>query len=52
MVAFVSAGLGLVNKTFDGYMGWLRSNRVLWWLLDLAEDDKYGFCGHEGPEYQ
>ena len=52
MVAFVSAGLGLRHKDFDGYRGRLRSTRVLWWLKGLAEDDEYGFCGHEGPECQ
>ena len=52
MVAFVSAGLGLGHKNFDGYRGRLRSNRVLWWLEDLAEDDEYGFCGHEDLECQ
>ena len=30
MVAFVSAGLGLGHKGFDGYMGRLRSTIVLW----------------------
>ena len=44
MVAFLSAGLGLVHKDFDGYRGRLRSTRVLWWLQGLAEDDEYGFC--------
>ena len=48
MVAFVSAGLGLGHKDFDGYRGRLRSTRVLWWLQGLAEDDEYSFCGHEG----
>ena len=31
MVAFVSDGLGLGHKGFDGYRGMLRSTRVLWW---------------------
>ena len=52
MVVFVSAGLGLGHKDFDGYMRRLRSTRVLWWLQGMAEDDKYCFCGHEGPECQ
>ena len=30
MVAFLSAGLGLGHKDFDGYRGRLRSTRVLW----------------------
>ena len=51
-MAFVSAGLDLGHKDFDGYRGSLRSTRVLWWLQDLAGDDEYGFCGHEGPECQ
>ena len=50
MVAFLSAGLGLGHKDFDGYRGRLRSTRILWWLQGLAEDDEHGFCGHEGPE--
>ena len=29
---FLSAGLGLGHKDFDGYSGRLRSTRVLWWL--------------------
>ena len=45
MVAFLSAGLGLGHKDFDGYMGRLRSTRVLWWLQGLAEDDEYSFSG-------
>ena len=52
MVTFLSAGLGLKHKDFDGYRGRLRSTRVLWWLQGLAEDDKYGFCGLKGPECQ
>ena len=52
MVAFVSAGLGLGHKDFHGYRGRLRSTRVLLWLHGLAEYDKYGFCGHEGPDCQ
>ena len=32
MVAFVSAGLGVVHTDFDGYRGRLRFTRVLWWL--------------------
>ena len=48
----MSAGLGLGHKDFDGYRGRFRSTRVLWWLHSLAEDDEYGFCGHEGPESQ
>ena len=32
MVAFVSTGLGLEYEDFDGYMGRLRTTRVLWWL--------------------
>ena len=43
MVAFVSAGLGLGHKDFDGYRCRLRFTRVLWWLQCLAEDDEYGF---------
>ena len=49
MVTFVSAGLGLGHKYFDGYRGKLRSTRILRWLQGLAEDDEYGFCGYEGP---
>ena len=49
---FLSAGLGLGHKDFDGYSGRLRSTRVLWWLQGLAEDDEYGFCGLKGPECQ
>ena len=45
MVAFLSAGLGLGHKDFDGYRGRLRSTRVLWWLQGLAEDDEHGFSG-------
>ena len=52
MVFFLSAGLGLGHKYFDGYRGWLRSTRVLWWLQGLAGDDKYGFCGLKGSECQ
>ena len=52
MLAFVSTGLGLGHKDFDGYKGRLRSTRVLWWLRGLAEDDEYDFYGHEGPECQ
>ena len=52
MVAFVSVGLGLRHKDFDDYRGRLRSTTGLWWLQGLAEDDKYGFCGYEGPECQ
>ena len=52
MVAFVSTGLGLGTKDFDGYRGRLRSTRVLWWPQGLAEDDEYGFCANEGPECQ
>ena len=44
-MAFLSAGLGLGHKDFDGYRGRLRSTRVLWWLQVLAEDDEHGFCG-------
>ena len=44
MVAFVSAGLGLGHK--DCYRGRLTFTRVQWWLQCLAEDDEYGFCGH------
>ena len=29
MVAFLSAGIGLGHKDFDGYRGRLRSTRVL-----------------------
>ena len=43
MVAFVSAGLGLGHRYFDGYSGRVRSTRVLWWLQNLAVDDEYGF---------
>ena len=50
MVFFLSAGLGLGHKDFDGYRGRLRSTRVLWWLQGLAEDDEYGFCGLKGPD--
>ena len=49
---FLSAGLGLGHKDFDGYRGRLRSTRVLWWLQGLAGDDKYGFCGLKGSECQ
>ena len=42
---FLSAGLGLGHKDFDGYRGRLRSSKALWWLQGLAEDDEYGFCG-------
>ena len=61
MVAFLSAGLGLVHRDFDGYRGRLRSTRVLWLLQGLAEDDEYGFffyglllffCGLKGPKCQ
>ena len=52
MVAFLSAGLGLRHKDFDGYSGRLRSTRVLSWLQGLTEDDGYGFCGLKGPECQ
>ena len=52
MVAFLSAGLGLGHKDFDGYRGTLRSTRVLWWLQGLAEDDEYGFSGLKCPECQ
>ena len=52
MVAFVSAGLGLGHKDFDGYRSRLRFTRVLWWLQCLAEDDEYGLCDHKGPECQ
>ena len=52
MVAFLSAGLGLGRKDFDGYRGRLRSTRVLWWLQGLAEDDEHGFCGLKGHECQ
>ena len=52
MVAFVSAGLDLGYKDFDGYGCMLKSTGILWWLQGLAEDDEYGFCGHEGPECQ
>ena len=52
MVAFLSAGLGLGHKDFDGYRGRLRSTMDLWWLQGLAEDDEYGFCGLKGPECQ
>ena len=52
MVAFLSAGLGLGHKDFDGYRGGLRSTMVLWWLHGLAEDDQYGLCGLKGPERQ
>ena len=48
MVAFVSTGVGLEHKYCDGYMGRLRTTRVLWWLQLLAEDDKGGFCGQWG----
>ena len=41
----MSAGLGLGHIDFDGYRGMLRSTRVLWWLQEFAEDDKYGFFG-------
>ena len=51
-VFFLSAGLGLGHKEFDGYRGRLRSSRVLWWLQSLAEDDEYDFCGLKGPECQ
>ena len=37
MVAFLSAGLGLGHKDFDGYRGSLRSTRVLWWLHGLGQ---------------
>ena len=50
MVAFVSAGIGLGHKDFDGYRGRLRSTRVLWWLQGLAVDDEYGFYGLKGPD--
>ena len=52
MVAFLSAGLCLGHKDFDGYRGRLRSTRVLWWIQGLVEDDEYGFCGLKGPECQ
>ena len=48
MVAFVSAWLGLGHKDFDGYMGRLRSTRVLWWQQGLAEDDEYSFTSSSG----
>ena len=49
---FLSAGLGLGHKDFDGYRSRLRSTGVLWWLQGLAEDDEYGFCGLKGPDCQ
>ena len=52
LVAFMSEGLGLGHKDFDGYRGRLRPTRVLWWLEFLLEDDEYGFCGLKGPECQ
>ena len=36
MLAFVSTGLGLGHKDFDGYRGRLRSIRVMWWLQGLV----------------
>ena len=50
MGAFVSAGVG--HKDFDAYRDRLRTTMVLWRLQGLAEDGKYGFCGHKGPECQ
>ena len=52
MVAFLSVELGLGHKDFDGFMGRLRSTRVLWWLQGLAEDDEYCFYGLKCPECQ
>ena len=43
MVAFVSAGLGLGHKDFDGYRGKLRYTWVLWWLQGLTEDANMAF---------
>ena len=43
MVAFVTAGVGLGHKDFDGYSGRLRTTRVLCRLQGLTEDDEYGF---------
>ena len=31
----------------DGYRGQLRINMVLFWLQELSEDHKGGFCGHK-----
>ena len=49
---FLSAGIGLGHKDFDGYRDRLRSTRALWWLHGLSEDDEYGLCGLKGPECQ
>ena len=52
MVAFLSAGLDLGHKYFDGFRGRLKSTMILWSLQGLAEDDEYGFCGLKGTECQ
>ena len=52
MLDFVSAGLGIGHKDFDGYRGRLRFTRVLWWLQSLTEVEEYGLCGHKDPECQ
>ena len=43
MVPFLSAGLGLGHKDFDGYRGRLRSTRVLWWLQGLQRTTNMAF---------
>ena len=48
MMTFVTAGVGLGHKDFDGYSGRLSTTMVLWRLQGLTEDDEYGFCGHYG----
>ena len=40
---FLSAGLGLGHKDFDGHSDRLKSTRVLWWLQGLEEDDNMAF---------
>ena len=47
MVAFVSAGLGIGHKDFDGYRGRLRPTKVLLCLQGCAEVNEYGFCGRK-----
>ena len=44
-MAFVATVIGLGHILWcDGYMGRLRTTRVLWWLQRLAKDQHGGFC--------
>ena len=44
-MAFVATVIGLGHILLcDGYMGRLRTTRVLWWLQRLAKDKHGVFC--------